>query len=51
DLRETKAENLVFSHGQEPQKKEPRKRESEKVGRNSPCPCGSGKKYKKCCGT
>ena len=21
-----------------------------KVGRNSPCPCGSGKKYKKCCG-
>ena len=23
----------------------------DKVGRNSPCPCGSGKKYKKCCGT
>jgi len=23
---------------------------SEKVGRNQPCPCGSGKKYKKCCG-
>ncbi len=23
---------------------------SEKVGRNDPCPCGSGKKYKKCCG-
>ncbi len=22
----------------------------EKIGRNSPCPCGSGKKYKKCCG-
>lgn len=22
---------------------------SEKVGRNQPCPCGSGKKYKKCC--
>jgi preprotein translocase subunit SecA len=21
-----------------------------KVGRNAPCPCGSGKKYKKCCG-
>lgn len=21
-----------------------------KIGRNSPCPCGSGKKYKKCCG-
>lgn len=25
------------------------KRESPKVGRNEPCPCGSGKKYKKCC--
>lgn len=24
--------------------------ESTKVGRNDPCPCGSGKKYKKCCG-
>ena len=26
------------------------RRESPKVGRNSPCPCGSGKKYKHCCG-
>ncbi|MBM7070738.1 SEC-C domain-containing protein [Shewanella sp. 202IG2-18] len=25
-------------------------RESPKVGRNDPCPCGSGKKFKKCCG-
>ena len=25
-------------------------REEPKVGRNDPCPCGSGKKYKKCCG-
>ena len=25
-------------------------RGSAKVGRNDPCPCGSGKKYKKCCG-
>lgn len=24
---------------------------SEKIGRNEPCPCGSGKKAKKCCGT
>ena len=23
---------------------------STKIGRNAPCPCGSGKKYKKCCG-
>ncbi|MBP5286865.1 MAG: SEC-C domain-containing protein [Elusimicrobiales bacterium] len=26
------------------------RRESPKTGRNDPCPCGSGKKYKKCCG-
>ncbi len=25
-------------------------REAPKIGRNDPCPCGSGKKYKKCCG-
>jgi uncharacterized protein YecA (UPF0149 family) len=29
---------------------EPFRRETPKVGRNDPCPCGSGKKYKKCCG-
>ena len=29
---------------------EPIRREEPKVGRNDPCPCGSGKKYKKCCG-
>ncbi len=29
---------------------EPYRREEPKVGRNDPCPCGSGKKYKKCCG-
>ena len=32
-------------------KKQPvRKTQAEKTGRNDPCPCGSGKKYKKCCG-
>jgi preprotein translocase subunit SecA len=31
-------------------KKKPVKRKVAKVGRNDPCPCGSGKKYKKCCG-
>ncbi len=30
-------------------KKEPIKK-AQKIGRNDPCPCGSGKKYKKCCG-
>ncbi|HKP59585.1 MAG TPA: YchJ family protein [Polyangiales bacterium] len=28
----------------------PMHRASPKIGRNDPCPCGSGKKYKKCCG-
>jgi uncharacterized protein len=28
----------------------PYQRETPKVGRNAPCPCGSGKKYKRCCG-
>ena len=26
------------------------RRSEPKIGRNDPCPCGSGKKYKKCCG-
>jgi preprotein translocase subunit SecA len=30
--------------------KKPVVRKSTKIGRNEPCPCGSGKKYKKCCG-
>ena len=30
--------------------KEPIKNEEPKIGRNDPCPCGSGKKYKNCCG-
>ncbi len=29
---------------------DPKKEYGKKVGRNDPCPCGSGKKYKKCCG-
>jgi hypothetical protein len=32
-----------------PQKYSKQKNKSHKIGRNSPCPCGSGKKYKKCC--
>ena len=30
--------------------RQPQQRKEEKIGRNAPCPCGSGKKYKKCCG-
>lgn len=36
--------------GQEPEQAQPVRREGDKVGRNALCPCGSGKKYKKCCG-
>ena len=50
DLQQPKEQELVFSSGDEPAKKNPVKRTQEKVGRNAPCPCGSGKKYKKCCG-
>jgi preprotein translocase subunit SecA len=31
-------------------KPKPLVKKEKKVGRNDPCPCGSGKKYKKCCG-
>ena len=36
--------------GDDDQPQKPVTREGDKVGRNDPCPCGSGKKYKKCCG-
>ena len=36
--------------GKEELKKQPMTRSSEKVGRNDECTCGSGKKYKQCCG-
>jgi preprotein translocase subunit SecA len=38
------------STGEEMPRVKPIQRSGEKVGRNDPCPCGSGKKYKKCCG-
>lgn len=42
---------MVLSHGQRKGvDKEPVRRQGPRVGRNDPCPCGSGKKYKKCCG-
>ncbi|HSG06674.1 MAG TPA: SEC-C metal-binding domain-containing protein, partial [Nitrospiria bacterium] len=39
-----------FSHGSAPPKPKTVQRDADKVGRNDPCPCGSGKKYKKCHG-
>ncbi len=50
DLRQPKEQKLAFSGGGEPAKPKPAQRKANKVGRNAPCPCGSGKKYKKCCG-
>jgi preprotein translocase subunit SecA len=41
--------NLPGAAGEEPVIK-PVRRQGEKIGRNAPCPCGSGKKYKRCCG-
>lgn len=40
---------LYYAGGEE-LRRTPIQREAPKVGRNDPCPCGSGKKYKKCCG-
>jgi preprotein translocase subunit SecA len=45
----TKQDQLVYSHDGEVAR-QPVRRSKNKVGRNQPCPCGSGKKYKKCCG-
>ena len=47
--RKQVAQPTAASHGDEPVKKAPKKADA-KVGRNDPCPCGSGKKYKQCCG-
>jgi len=45
-------QRMVLSHGDggEAARVNPVKRQGSKVGRNDPCPCGSGKKYKRCCG-
>ena len=45
-----KRQRLTFSHGDEKAPAPQAVRTEEKVGRNDPCPCGSGKKYKKCHG-
>ena len=41
---------MVLNRGEEPIAAKTVHRDHEKVGRNDPCPCGSGKKYKKCHG-
>ena len=50
--RQKQKQPMQMSHGEGegPARRKPVEREGEKVGRNEPCPCGSGKKYKRCCG-
>jgi preprotein translocase subunit SecA len=53
EARRRRAEALLreqHAGEREPEKPEPVRRAAAKVGRNEPCPCGSGKKFKKCCG-
>lgn len=43
--------NMVESRGGDGEPEKPKTvKKGANVGRNDPCPCGSGKKYKKCCG-
>jgi len=49
-LATPKEQEMSYSHNDGPVKKTPVVRAADKVGRNDLCPCGSGKKYKKCCG-
>ena len=50
EMKKEEEQDLTFSHaGDAGTTKQPVKRSGEKVQRNDPCPCGSGKKYKKCC--
>ena len=47
--RKEKKEKLITNDPDKGDKKQPKK-VGKKIGRNDPCPCGSGKKYKQCCG-
>jgi preprotein translocase SecA subunit len=55
EMPQPRQQRMVLSHGEDPIAARPggsapAKRETEKVGRNDPCPCGSGRKYKRCHG-
>jgi preprotein translocase subunit SecA len=52
EFKHEEQKDLQYAGGEEPgqEKKAPVRRAAPKVGRNDPCPCGSGKKYKQCCG-
>ena len=48
ERKEVSKTKITNDGGKEQAKKQPKR--VQKVGRNDPCPCGSGKKYKQCCG-
>jgi preprotein translocase subunit SecA len=48
--RERVTRNVITNQGEETAMKKKPIRKEKTVGRNDPCPCGSGKKYKNCCG-
>ena len=49
-IKKESSKNITMSHGDDtPQPKKPVTKDK-KPGRNDLCPCGSGKKYKQCCG-
>ena len=50
EFKHKEQEDLQYAGSEEQPKKQPIRRKTPKIGRNDPCPCGSGKKYKKCCG-
>jgi len=50
EIREEARQEYIMNRGEDVPENAPVRREKAKVGRNDPCPCGSGKKYKKCCG-
>lgn len=50
EIRQKQKQDYIMSRGEDVPTVQTAKREGAKVGRNEPCPCGSGKKYKKCCG-
>ncbi|HOQ42783.1 MAG: preprotein translocase subunit SecA [Deltaproteobacteria bacterium ADurb.Bin151] len=49
EIRQKQKQDYILSRGEDTPANQTIRHET-KVGRNDPCPCGSGKKYKKCCG-
>ena len=51
DVKREQTAKITATNGTDGSEKKQPVKKGQKVGRNDPCPCGSGKKYKKCCGT